>query len=98
MLFLAKMTNNDNVDALKRAHYDAHIDYLKGLSERVLLSASAQNTLQTEASELIWIIEAESMEEADRVVRQDPFWTAGIRKELEISYLHKSIPERRVLI
>lgn len=98
MLFLANITNMDDVDELKRVHYDAHIDYLKALDESVLLSATVQSTPNAPAHELIWIICADSPQQAQQIVEGDPFWTSGVRRSVRISFLHKSIPERRVLI
>lgn len=98
MLFLASITNKANVDELKRAHYDAHIDYLKALDERILLSAAAQSSPNVRAHELVWIISADTPQEARHIVEGDPFWTVGVRDSCRISVLTKSIPGRRVLI
>jgi uncharacterized protein YciI len=98
MLFLARITNKEGVDELKRTHYGAHIDYLKRLDTSVLLSASAQETADAPPHELVWIISAESADEARRIVEEDPFWISGVRRDSHISLLRKSIPERRALI
>lgn len=32
----------------------------------------------------IWVLEAESVREVERLVHEDPFWTTGLRKSFEI--------------
>jgi uncharacterized protein YciI len=98
MLFLATITNKAEVVDKKRRAYQAHIDYLARMEGSVLLSANMLNRSNAETGHLIWIIEAKTIDEAERIVRDDPYWHADIRQNFEIHGLKKAMEDTRRLI
>ncbi|MFW6038990.1 MAG: YciI family protein [bacterium] len=81
----------DKPEVFKQA-LDPHIAYLEARKDKVLLSATRYATEGKEVLGFVWIIEAEDAEEAERICREDPFWTAGLRTSFHLCRLTKALP------
>jgi uncharacterized protein len=43
-----------------------------------------------------WVAEADSKADLEALLKQDPFWTEGLRQSYEILHWIKAFPERKV--
>jgi len=93
MLFLARITNKPDVAELRAENMSAHYDYIRANSEQILLCATSRREPESASLAFFWIITAESFEEADRIIREDPFWKVGMRQAADITYLIKALPD-----
>ena len=42
----------------------------------------------------LWVVEADTRDEAEAVYATDPFWTEGLRDRVEIHFWSKALPGR----
>ncbi len=91
MLFLAEIVNKTGIDDLHKANRDAHIEYLKKTYDAVRAAANLKDSLDGETTGIVWIIEAPDKAAAERVVKDDPFYTAGLRQSVTVRHFVKSV-------
>jgi uncharacterized protein YciI len=75
-----------------------HISWLADRSESILVAGSLRETQEANPIGSIWVVEASSKEEAKALFRTDPFWIAGLRKDIEVLHWSKAFPDQRVLV
>lgn len=68
---------------IRKTHMADHLDFLERNSEKIeaagpLLDATGQGR------DGLWIVEAGSKDEVDRLVHEDPFWPTGLRESYSI--------------
>lgn len=89
----------DNPDAgpdVRRSHMPEHLAFLERHAEHVE-SAGPLRTIEGQGAGGIWIVEAESSEQVDQLVREDPFWPTGLRKSVRILGWHRVFASGRRL-
>lgn len=67
---------------IRRQHMAAHLDFLER-NASVILAAGPLRDDNAPAGGL-WLVEAASREEVDRLVRDDPFWPTGLRRSVRV--------------
>lgn len=93
MLFVARFgPHADKPDVFRQA-LEPHLEYLRANTDSVLLSATMRKTPDSEAVGFVWLVSADSREEAERICKADPFYTAGLRTSFELHHLTKALPE-----
>ena len=45
----------------------------------------------------LWLVEAETADTVDRLVKEDPFWAAGLRKSVQVFIWNRVFAERALL-
>lgn len=75
---------------------DAHLAYLDRERERIRVGGSLRDEPDQEAQGGLWIIEANSKAEAERLCHEDPFWTGGLRKSVRLLHWSKAFADRTV--
>jgi len=68
---------------IRKSHMALHLDFLEANSDKI----EAAGPLSDPAAlgrDGLWIVEADTKEELDRLVREDPFWPTGLRKSYAI--------------
>ena len=97
MLFVVRFTDKPDSLAIRRKFLPAHIEWLDLHRDTILVAGS----LRTEPGAVpvggLWIVEAESKEAVETLLREDPFWTQGLRQGYEILHWSKA-SERKVLV
>ena len=74
MKFAAIIEYNQNKEDVKVLH-SAHRDYLRGFLENGQLRAAGPFT---EAAGALWVLDAETREAADAIIKGDPYVAAGV--------------------
>jgi uncharacterized protein YciI len=97
MLFLIRFTDKPGTLAQRQALLQAHCDWLAERRDTVLVAGS----LRTEPSAApvggAWVVEVPSKADAEAVYLGDPFWTAGLRQNVEVLHWSKALPERALV-
>lgn len=98
MLFMAKFGTHANLPGVREQNLEAHLQYLRDHSDRVLLSATMRHDPAGATQGFVWLIKAEDMDAAKRLCEADPFWTAGLRTTFELLHLTKALPDLESLV
>ena len=98
MLFMVRFT--DKVDAydIRVKYLDEHLAWLDQNKEKVSIGGSLRAALGEPPVGGLWIVEAVDKGEIEALVQGDPFWTAGLRQNIEILHWSKAFPDRKSLI
>jgi uncharacterized protein YciI len=94
MLFIARFEDiyADQPDRLlERAQYmRAHLAFLAEHPEKVVAAGAMRDTPDGAPSGGIWILNVESKAAAEAFYKMDPFWTAGLRRSVQVSHWAKA--------
>jgi uncharacterized protein YciI len=79
--------------ATRERHLAAHVAWLAERRARILVAGSLRGEPGAAPVGGLWIVEADSREEVERLYATDPFWTEGLRERVEIFFWSKALPE-----
>ena len=84
MPYIILFEDAENIPAdLRQRHLDAHLDFLEANSDRITAAGPLHSTEGTGAGGL-WLVDTETPEDAEALIRVDPFWPTGLRKSWRI--------------
>jgi uncharacterized protein YciI len=84
MLFVVLFEDNAEAAAeARRTHMQAHLAFLEKHAAHVR-AAGPLRTIVGDGAGGMWVVDAGSAEEVDRLVKDDPFWPTGLRKSVRI--------------
>lgn len=96
MLFAVRFTDKPDRLAVRKQYLQAHIDWLYEVKDMVLVGGSLRHQPQDSPVGGLWVVEATSKEDIERLIESDPFWIHGLRERYEILHWSKAHPERMV--
>jgi len=94
MLYVIHCLDHDGAVDKRLAHYDAHKAYLAGAPVRTVISGPLLADDEETMIGSCFVIEAESLTEAEAFNRDDPFATAGLWKTVSIRAFSKRVDNR----
>jgi len=71
-------------------HMPAHLAFLARHEGQVVAAGALRPAEDAVPEGGIWIVNAPSKADAETLLRQDPFWTAGLRKSVRVSHWAKA--------
>ncbi|MEX3791408.1 YciI family protein [Paraburkholderia sp. BR14374] len=84
MLFAVLFEDDNNCAADVRARYmPAHLDFLSTHASMIRAAGPLRRHEGSGAGGL-WLVDADSADEVDRLVKTDPFWPTGLRRSVRI--------------
>jgi len=95
MLFAARFTDKPGIAERRTELLQEHFDWLAN-ADKVLIAGSLRTSVGGDSVGGLWIIEAESMQDAEAVYQSDPFFANGLRAKVELYHYVKANPEREV--
>ena len=98
MLFAVIFTDKPDFGEVRAANLQAHIDWLEKNKHVVPVGGSLRQELGDVPKGGLWIVNAESKAQIERLIQSDPFFIAGLRQSYEILHWSKANAERLVLI
>jgi len=90
MLFAVIFRDRPGQGPLRQQWLDAHIRWVDAHSTTVRVAGSLRRDPDEVPIGGLWIVEAESKQAVDALLRTDPFWTAGLREGVEILHWSKA--------
>src|ERR1051325_1632318 len=96
MLFILRFTNKPEKTSQLPQLYPAHVEWLKQNEAKVLVAGSIRRDADAAPIGGLWIVEADSKEDAESLFRTDPFWVNEMRQGYEILYWSKAFPDKKV--
>jgi uncharacterized protein YciI len=98
MLFVARFTDKPDIAEKRAELLDAHFAWLAANDDKVLLAGSLREDVGGASLGGLWIIEANSMADAEQVYQTDPFFAQGLRAEVELFHYVKAHPDKASVI
>jgi uncharacterized protein YciI len=71
-------------------HMSEHLAFLAAHGDRVVAAGALRASSDGVPSGGIWILNAETKEDAEAFYKEDPFWKAGLRKSVRVSHWAKA--------
>jgi uncharacterized protein YciI len=68
---------------IRRRHLPAHLAFLERNAAHITAAGPLQEVGGASAGGL-WLVEAEGLEAVDALVKEDPFWSTGLRRGVRI--------------
>lgn len=97
MLFAVPFTDVPGQAALRAKNLDAHIRWIAEHRDTVLVAGSLRNEPDEVPKGGLWIVEAPSKLAVLDLMQSDPFYTCGLRKNVEVLHWSKAL-EDKVLV
>lgn len=94
MLFAVRFTDNADRVAVRQTFMAAHLDWLDRHESVVKAAGSLRVAPDQPPVGGLWLVDAESVEEVESLLRTDPFWIEGLRADYEIRYWSKAFANR----
>lgn len=89
MLFAVLFEDNDNCAADVRSQFmTEHLNFLSGHASTIRAAGPLRHSEGAGAGGL-WLVEADTQEAVDRLVRTDPFWNTGLRRSVHVLIWHQ---------
>ena len=98
MLFIVRFTDKPESLALRNELLGAHLEWLEAHRASVLVAGSLRHAPGDAPVGGCWVVDAVSKEEVEALLRDDPFWTAGLREAWEVLHWSKAFPDRLTLV
>lgn len=84
MLYVVLFEDNPSLGTdVRRQHMPAHLSFLEKNAERIK-AAGPLRAASGEPAGGLWVVEAESPDVVDALVKDDPFWPTGLRHSVRI--------------
>lgn len=97
MLFAVLFTDKPGHGALRAQNLQAHIDWVAEHQDTVLVAGSLRTEPGAVPKGGLWIVEAASSEAVLELMKSDPFYTCGLRQDVEVLHWSKAL-EQKVLV
>ena len=98
MLFVIRFIDKPNKQEVRKQHLDAHISWLAERKQSILIAGSLREEPSANPVGAVWVVEAESKVDVEKIFMSDPFWKNGLRESVEILYWSKAFPLEQTLI
>jgi uncharacterized protein YciI len=97
MLFAVIFTDKPGHGALRAQHLQAHVEWLAAHQDLVLVGGSLRTELGAVPKGGLWIVDAASKAAVLELMKSDPFYTCGLRQDVEVLHWSKAL-ENKVLV
>jgi uncharacterized protein len=92
MLFMVRFTDHPDRLAVRQAHGAAHMAWVAEHADLVRVGGPLRQDPEGAAVGALWLVEAASAAEIERLLASDPFWVNGLRASVEILQWTKVVP------
>lgn len=83
---------------VRAQHMHAHLEWLEIHKDVIPIAGALRHAPGQVPKGGLWIAEADSKEQLDALLKQDPFYTAGLRESYEILHWGKANETRKVVL
>lgn len=97
MLFAVLFTDKPGHGALRAENLEAHIRWVADHRDAVLVAGSLRVEPGAVPKGGLWIVEAASRQAVMDLMQSDPFYTCGLRQDVEVLHWSKAL-EGKVLV
>ena len=84
MKFIVEFEDNEGMSHVRQQHMAKHLSFLE-LNHKCIEAAGPLFHVESgEGAGGMWIVEADSAQTVDELVKSDPFWPTGLRKSYSV--------------
>jgi uncharacterized protein YciI len=83
-LFLVLCNDNPDMLALRQENRPKHMAHIQSLGDRLKMAGPQLDAADGDPCGSVLIIEGESAEDVEGFMKRDPFWQAGIFKDMAV--------------
>jgi uncharacterized protein len=84
MKYAVLFEDNDEFAHMRPKFMADHLQFLGDNSKRIEIAGPLKDGLSGEPAGGLWLVDADSAEQARALVESDPFWPTGLRKSIRI--------------
>ncbi len=84
MIFVLLFEDNEEHADKRMKHMEEHISFLSENESQIRAAGPLINTETKKQAGGLWLVEANNLESAWKLVKEDPFWPTGLRKNIQI--------------
>jgi len=84
MKYAVLFEDNDEFAHMRPKFMADHLQFLSDNSSRIEIAGPLKDGLSGEPAGGLWVVDADSAEQAQALVESDPFWPTGLRKSIRI--------------
>jgi uncharacterized protein YciI len=92
MLFMVRFTDHPDRLAVRQAHMEAHMAWVAAHAGAIRIGGPLRQDPDGPALGAMWLVEAGSAAEIERMLATDPFWVNGLRAGVEILHWKNAVP------
>ncbi len=96
MLFAVRFEDDPDRHQVRTGHMDGHLAFLARHGDKILVAGSLRGSPGEQPVGGLWVVEAPNKAAVEALFAEDPFWTNGLRRSVEILHLSKAFPDRTV--
>lgn len=82
MIYCVTFQDNPGQEHLRQEHMQDHLAFLASLGANMIAAGPLFEGIEGRGG--MWLVKADSTDEVQALVEQDPFWPTGLRKSVEI--------------
>lgn len=82
---------------IRRRHMPMHLAFLERNASRITAAGPTQSASDSTVGGL-WLVEADSPDAVDALVKEDPFWSTGLRRSVRILHWSQVFADGKRLI
>lgn len=94
MLFAVLFTDKPGHGALRSENLEAHIRWVAEHRDAVLVAGSLRVDPGAVPKGGLWIVEAQSKGAVFELMKSDPFYTCGLRQDVEVLHWSKALDDK----
>ncbi len=84
MIYAVLFEDNASRADMRPKHMPEHLEFLENNASRIRHAGPLKDTKSDAPAGGLWIVEADSRQSVQDLVRADPFWTTGLRKSVRV--------------
>ena len=98
MLYAVLLEDNPNLGSdVRSQHMPAHLAFLEKHAARIR-AAGPLRALSGDPAGGLWIVDADSPAAIDALVKEDPFWSTGLRRSVRVLHWSQVFADGKRLI
>ena len=97
MLFAVRFYDKPERLEVRKSLLNAHLEWLHVHSDVILVGGSLRLDPESDAIGALWIVQCDSKNSIEDLLRTDPFWVHGLRGKYEIHSWHKAFSEQTAI-
>ena len=98
MLFAVIFTDKPGHGQLRAEQLQSHIQWVDQHKHVVLVAGSLRERPQDTPKGGLWIVEAQSKEAVMQLMKTDPFFSSGLRQEVEVLHWNKALQDHKAMV
>ena len=96
MLFAVRFEDDPDRHDVRTKHMAGHLEFLAKHKDTVRVAGSLRRSPGENPVGGLWVVEADDKRAVEALFSEDPFWTNGLRRSVEILHWSKAFPDQQV--